>query len=57
MCAMLRQDHFLAEGSRVSNELPVEENYKARQLALLDRIDQGAPQKVDNPFPYNSWQA
>ena len=49
--------HFLAEGSRVANELPVEENYKARLLALLDRIDQEAPQKVDNPFPYNSWQA
>lgn len=49
--------HFLAEGSRVANELPVEENYKARLLALLDRIDQEAPAKVADPFPYNSWQA
>lgn len=47
--------HFLAEGSRVENELPVEENYKARLLALLDKIEEEEP--VENAFSYNSWQA
>lgn len=47
--------HFLAEGSRVANEFPVDENYKARLLALLDRIEQEEP--VENAFAYNSWQA
>ena len=49
--------HFLEEGSRVENELPVEKNYKTRLLELLDRIEQEAPQKVADPFNYNSWQA
>ncbi len=49
--------HFLAEGSWVANELMVNENYKARLLDLLDRIDQDALQKVDDPFPYSSWQS
>ena len=48
--------HFLAEGSKVVNEQPVDENYKARLLALLDRIEKEEPQRIDNPFPYNSWQ-
>ena len=49
--------HFLEEGSRVENELPVEENHKTRLLELLDQIEQEAPQKVADPFNYNSWQA
>ncbi len=35
--------HFLSEGSKVENELSVDENYKARLLALLDKIDAEAP--------------
>ena len=31
--------HFLEEGSRVENELHVNENYKARLLDLLDKIE------------------
>jgi replication-associated recombination protein RarA len=49
--------HFLAEGSRVENELAVDENYKARLLDLLDRIEQQEPEKVDDAFVYSSWQA
>lgn len=49
--------HFLAEGSRVENELPVDENYKARLLALLDKIEREAPQQVEDAFVYNAWQA
>ena len=30
--------HFLAEGSRVENELPVDQNYKSRLLDLLDKM-------------------
>lgn len=48
--------HFLEEGSRVENELPVDENYKSRLLALLDKIEQEAPEKVDTAFVYNAWQ-
>lgn len=49
--------HFLAEGSRVENELAVDENYKARLLDLLAKIEQEAPQKVGDAFVYNAWQA
>ncbi|MFC1997455.1 hypothetical protein ACFLXI_07605 [Chloroflexota bacterium] len=49
--------HFLAEGSRVENELGVEENYKSRLLELLDKIEQEEPERVENTFAYNSWQA
>lgn len=49
--------HFLAEGSRVENELDVDDNYKSRLLALLDRIEQEQPQKSDNSFNYDTWQA
>jgi replication-associated recombination protein RarA len=49
--------HFLEEGSRVENELEVDENYKMRLLELLDRIEQEASQRVDDAFIYNSWQA
>ena len=49
--------HFLAEGSRVENELAVDENFKARLLALLDRIETEKPEPIDNAFPYNAWQA
>lgn len=49
--------HFLAEGSRVENELAVEENYKARLLALLDKIEQDEPEVIENAFVYGGWQA
>ena len=49
--------HFLAEGSRVENELQVDENYKARLLELLDKIEQEKPQKVEDAFVCDSWQA
>jgi replication-associated recombination protein RarA len=49
--------HFLAEGSRVENELEVDENYKARLLELLDRIEREDPEKAEDAFIYNSWQA
>ena len=49
--------HFLAEGSKLENELEVDENYKARLLKLLDKIEQEEPQQVDDAFSYNSWQA
>lgn len=49
--------HFLAEGSRVENELDVEENFKPRLLALLDKIEQEEPAMVENAFVYGGWQA
>ena len=49
--------HFLAEGSKVANELPVEENYKAQLLALLDQIEQGELEQSENAFVYGGWQA
>ena len=49
--------HFLAEGSRVENELQVDENFKARLLDLLDRIEQEEPETTEDAFVYNSWQA
>ena len=49
--------HFLEEGSKVANELQVDENYKARLLDLLDRIEREAPQKVEDAFTYSAWQA
>lgn len=49
--------HFLEEGSRVENELDVNENYKARLLDLLDKIEREMPQKVETAFTYNTWQA
>ena len=49
--------HFLAEGSRVENELPVDQNYKSRLLALLDKIEQEGSEMVENAFVYNGWQA
>ena len=48
--------HFLIEGSRVENELHVDENYKTRLLKLLDRFELEEPDRVDNAFSYNSWQ-
>ena len=49
--------HFLAEGSKVKNEHPVDDNYKARLLALLDKIEQEQPEEIENAFVYNGWQA
>ena len=49
--------HFLAEGSKVENEHPVDDNYKARLLALLDKIEQEQPEEIENAFVYKGWQA
>tara|TARA_Y100000588_G_scaffold392129_1_gene502946 strand:- start:958 stop:1581 length:624 start_codon:yes stop_codon:yes gene_type:complete len=49
--------HFLEEGSRLENELDVEENFRSRLLALLDRIERESPEPVQNAFVYNGWQA
>jgi replication-associated recombination protein RarA len=49
--------HFLKEGSRVENELRVDDNYKTRLLDLLEKIEQEELQPVENAFAYNSWQA
>jgi replication-associated recombination protein RarA len=49
--------HFLEEGSQVENELPVDENYKARLLELLDKIETQNPERIENAFSYNAWQA
>ena len=37
--------------------LPVDENYKARLLVLLDKLEHEAPQQVEDAFVYNAWQA
>ena len=49
--------HFLAEGSRVENELRVDENYKDRLLKLLDQIEEEKPTPVADAFTFNPWQA
>ena len=49
--------HFLEEGSRLENELDVEENFRSRLLALLDRIERESSEPVQNAFVYNGWQA
>ena len=49
--------HFLEEGSRVENELEVEENYKARLLDLLAKIEEDDLEKTEGAFDYNDWQA
>jgi len=49
--------HFLSEGSRLENELPVEDNYRSRLLALLDKIEQEEPEMLRDAFVYNDWQA
>lgn len=49
--------HFLEEASRVENELQVQENYKARLLDLLDKIEREQSQKVEDAFTYNAGQA
>ena len=48
--------HFLAEGAKVENELDVEENFKARLLDLLDRIERESPEMTENAFVYGGWQ-
>ncbi|MEM7033648.1 MAG: hypothetical protein AAF629_29135 [Chloroflexota bacterium] len=48
--------HFLAEGSRLENELEVDENYKAKLMEFLDKIEEDQPQKAENAFVYNGWQ-
>ena len=49
--------HFIEEGSRLENELDVDENYKTRLLELLDRIEGDEHLRVEDPFSFNSWQA
>jgi predicted ArsR family transcriptional regulator len=49
--------HFLAEGSRLENELEVDENYKQRLLELLDQLEREEAEEVTNAFVYNNWQA
>ena len=48
--------HFQLEGSRLENELSVDENYKTQLLALMDKIEQEKTNMVENAFVYNSWQ-
>ena len=50
-------NHFLAEGSRVENEFPFDQNYKSRLLALLDKIEKEGSEMVENAFDYNGWQS
>jgi replication-associated recombination protein RarA len=49
--------HFLAEGSRVENEHAVDENYRDRLLALLERLEREGAQPQEGAFAYNAWQA
>lgn len=49
--------HFLEEGSRLENEVEVEENYRDRLLELLDRIEKEGLETVEDAFEYNGWQA
>ena len=49
--------HFLEEGSRLENEIAVDENYRTRLLELLDKIENERPEMVENAFTYNSWQS
>lgn len=49
--------HFLEEGSKLENELQVGENYKARLLDLIAKIEQGDTKVVEGAFDYNAWQA
>ena len=49
--------HFLEEGSRSENELSVDEDYRSRLLALLDKIEQEGLGTIENAFVYNGWQA
>jgi len=49
--------HFLEEGSRLENELSVDEDYRSRLLALLDKIEQEGLGTIENAFVYNGWQA
>ena len=48
--------HFQTEGSRLENELIVDENYKPRLMELLDKIEKEKPETVDNAFVYSGWQ-
>jgi replication-associated recombination protein RarA len=47
--------HFQLEGSRLENEMAVDENYKSRLLALMDKVEQ--EKMIDGAFEYNDWQA
>ena len=49
--------HFLAEGSRVENELTVDDNYKSRLMEMLKKIDHEGLGMTENAFVYNGWQS
>jgi replication-associated recombination protein RarA len=49
--------HFLEEGSRLENEISVDENYRSRLLTLLDKIEKEGSQPAENAFVYDSWQS
>lgn len=48
--------HFQTEGSRLENELTVDENYKSRLMELMDKIEKEKPETAENAFVYNGWQ-
>ena len=49
--------HFLEEGSRLENELEVDEDYRDRLLSLLEKIEKEGSEVSDDAFVYNDWQA
>jgi len=49
--------HFLEEGSKLENEIEVDENYRSRLLDMLDQIEKDQPEPVENAFEYNDFQS
>ncbi len=47
--------HFLEHGSKVTNEIEVNNTYKEKLLKLLEEIKEKDPK--DGSFQFNSWQA
>ncbi|HAA74201.1 TPA: hypothetical protein DCE37_03665 [Candidatus Latescibacteria bacterium] len=48
--------HFLEEGAKLENEIEVEESYRPRLLALLDKIESNGDEPVATAFTYSGWQ-